>query len=195
MTCPHCHGYKRRSSAAADAARVAPGSRFRLSEMAGAGAASTSALALSSSSSRPGAAAGDECGHCGAYCEWDDESEWEEKWAKWESRLAYYDRTYGKLMDEWYEDVINEGNLDADTPHDEGEPPADGDDGRLAAGWRAGERRKSLMAALVKRFGGHPYERGDALDFRSVDPDKSIHDNLLALGYNNNELVRGRDRD
>ena len=47
------------------------------------------------------------------------------------------------------------------------------------------------MRALMKRFGGHPYERGDALDFRAVDPDKSIHDNLLALGYHNNELVRG----
>jgi hypothetical protein len=34
------------------------------------------------------------------------------RWSTWESRLAYYDRTYGKLMDEWYEDVINEGNLD-----------------------------------------------------------------------------------
>lgn len=34
------------------------------------------------------------------------------RWKTWESRLAYYDRTYGKLMDEWYEDVINEGNLD-----------------------------------------------------------------------------------
>lgn len=34
------------------------------------------------------------------------------RWSTWESRLAFYDRTYGKLMDEWYEDVINEGNLD-----------------------------------------------------------------------------------
>lgn len=34
------------------------------------------------------------------------------RWSTWESRLAYYDRTYGKLMDEFYEDVINEGNLD-----------------------------------------------------------------------------------
>lgn len=53
-----------------------------------------------------------ECDRCGTYCDWDAESEWEGKWATWESRLAYYDRTYGKLMDEWYEDVINEGNLD-----------------------------------------------------------------------------------
>lgn len=63
-----------------------------------------------------------------------------QRWATWESRLAYYDRTYGKLLDEWYEDVINEGNLDADTPHDEGEPPADGDNGVLAQGWRGNER-------------------------------------------------------
>ena len=38
---------------------------------------------------------------CGGYCDWDAESEWGERWQTWESRLAYYDRTYGKLMDEW----------------------------------------------------------------------------------------------
>lgn len=42
-----------------------------------------------------------ECQHCGTYCEWDDESEWEEKWMDWESKLAYYDRTYGELFNEW----------------------------------------------------------------------------------------------
>jgi hypothetical protein len=42
-----------------------------------------------------------ECEHCGGYCPWDAESEWQEKWNDWESKLAYYDRTYGALMDEW----------------------------------------------------------------------------------------------
>lgn len=48
------------------------------------------------------------------------------------------------------------------------------------------------MKALMKRFGGHPYERGDVLDFKAVDPDRPIHENLLALGYHNNELVSFR---
>jgi hypothetical protein len=43
-----------------------------------------------------------ECQHCGTYCEWDDESEWEDKWMDWESKLAYYDRTYGELFNEWW---------------------------------------------------------------------------------------------
>jgi hypothetical protein len=42
-----------------------------------------------------------ECENCGGYCPWDAESEWQEKWNDWESKLAYYDRTYGALMDEW----------------------------------------------------------------------------------------------
>ena len=44
----------------------------------------------------------EECRHCGGHCEWDAESEWQEKWNDWESKLAYYDRTYGPLLDEWY---------------------------------------------------------------------------------------------
>ena len=42
-----------------------------------------------------------ECQHCGNYCQWDDESEWEGQWKDWEAKLSYYDRTYGDLMDEW----------------------------------------------------------------------------------------------
>ena len=45
------------------------------------------------------------------------------------------------------------------------------------------------MAALMKRYGGHPYERGDMLDFKTVDPDKPFDENLRALGYNYKELV------
>ena len=41
-----------------------------------------------------------ECEHCGNYGPWDGESEWQEKWDDWESKLAYYDRTYGALFDE-----------------------------------------------------------------------------------------------
>jgi hypothetical protein len=183
----------------------------------------------------------DECDRCGAYCDWDAESEWEQKWSKWESRLAYYDRTYGRLLDEWYEDVINEGNLDADTPHEEPDPPAEGDTGLLADIDRRGARcvrgfvfvcwlvglagrmcrgashhhrlyclptsththknpttnehtknasNKKLVKALLKRYGGHPYERGDLLDFKTIDPSRPLADNLAALGYNANELVR-----
>jgi hypothetical protein len=47
------------------------------------------------------------------------------------------------------------------------------------------------MAALMRRFGGHPYEQGDVLDFKALDPTKSVYDNLLAMGYNDNELVVG----
>lgn len=51
------------------------------------------------------------------------------RWNTWESRLAYYDRSYGALMDEWYEDVLNEGNLDEDTPHEPLEPPGPDEQG------------------------------------------------------------------
>jgi len=46
------------------------------------------------------------------------------------------------------------------------------------------------MAALMRRFGGHPYENGDMMDFKTLDPKRPLHENLLAIGYNNNELVR-----
>eukprot|EP00798_Chlamydomonas_sp_ICE-L_P032776 gene32777-33839_t len=35
-----------------------------------------------------------ECQHCGDYGPWDNESEWQEKWTDWDSKLAYYDRRY-----------------------------------------------------------------------------------------------------
>jgi hypothetical protein len=41
------------------------------------------------------------CDYCGEYAPWDRESEWQEDWNKWESTLAYYDRSKGALMDEW----------------------------------------------------------------------------------------------
>lgn len=45
------------------------------------------------------------------------------------------------------------------------------------------------MSALMRRFGGHPYERGDMIDFKALDPSKPMWENMAALGYNNNELV------
>lgn len=41
------------------------------------------------------------CRVCGTACAWDAESEWMERWGEWESRLAYYDKATGPLMDEW----------------------------------------------------------------------------------------------
>lgn len=52
---------------------------------------------------------GEDCTLCGGYCPWDVESEWEEKWSAWEKKLAYYDRSTGPLLDEWYEDEVNKG--------------------------------------------------------------------------------------
>lgn len=43
----------------------------------------------------------DGCRACGTACEWDAESEWADKWQEWESKLAYYDKATGPLMDEW----------------------------------------------------------------------------------------------
>jgi hypothetical protein len=43
-----------------------------------------------------------DCDHCGTYCQWDAESEWQGMWQDWERKLAYYDRSYGKLMDNWW---------------------------------------------------------------------------------------------
>jgi hypothetical protein len=47
-----------------------------------------------------------ECEHCGGYAPWDWESDWQEEWQQWESRLAYYDRTYGQVMDEWWVTLV-----------------------------------------------------------------------------------------
>ncbi len=42
-----------------------------------------------------------ECDHCGGYLQWDEESEWQDMWQEWEKKLAYYDRSLGKVMDNW----------------------------------------------------------------------------------------------
>jgi hypothetical protein len=51
---------------------------------------------------------------------------------------------------------------------------------------------KKLLTALLRRYGGHPYERGDMIDFKTVDPTRPLAENMAALGYNRNELVRAR---
>ena len=80
VICPHCRGYKRRggigsgsgwgavslNSSGGSGGGGGPGASFRLSELTGPGRARA-------------AASGGECAHCGGYCEWDDESEWEQK--------------------------------------------------------------------------------------------------------------------
>eukprot|EP00879_Flechtneria_rotunda_P029885 GHRR01032349.1.p1 GENE.GHRR01032349.1~~GHRR01032349.1.p1 ORF type:complete len:357 (+),score=99.80 GHRR01032349.1:257-1327(+) len=172
VTCPHCHGYKLKQGTGGTAAL-----RF------------TSGLSGKSLVQSGRAADAVECQHCGGYCDWDHESEWEEKWMNWESKLAYYDRTYGQLMDEWYEDVLHEGNLDEDTPHEDGPPPAPEEKGPIAEYDRQKQKYPQLLQALMQRYGGHPYETRDMLPYNIVDPvKKSPFRNLWALGHNRMEL-------
>lgn len=50
----------------------------------------------------PAAGAVGECQLCGDHCSWDIENEWMDRWHEWETRLAYYDKSLGPLMDEWW---------------------------------------------------------------------------------------------
>jgi hypothetical protein len=61
MTCPHCGGRKDRAAAA----------RAQLGRLSSSSAAAA-AMALASKGNQ-------ECQHCGPYCDWDEESEWQEK--------------------------------------------------------------------------------------------------------------------
>jgi hypothetical protein len=52
-------------------------------------------------------------------------------------------------------------------------------------------RYPQLMAALMARFGGHPYDQMDLLPFNVVDPVKRTPlENMWGMGHNRNELVR-----
>lgn len=52
-------------------------------------------------------------------------------------------------------------------------------------------RYPQFMAALMQRYGGHPYDTMDNLPFNVVDPVKKTPlENLWAMGHNRNELVR-----
>eukprot|EP00878_Enallax_costatus_P015949 GHUV01016722.1.p1 GENE.GHUV01016722.1~~GHUV01016722.1.p1 ORF type:complete len:458 (+),score=126.66 GHUV01016722.1:249-1622(+) len=88
-----------------------------------------------------------------------------------------------------YEDVLHEGNLDEDTPHEDYPPPGDEEQGRIAEYDRQKKKYPQYMAALMQRFGGHPYETMDMLPFNVVDPVKKTPlENLWAMGHNRNEL-------
>ncbi|KXZ45076.1 hypothetical protein GPECTOR_59g685 [Gonium pectorale] len=150
LTCPACAGTKvplgkaearQRRPALALASAGASGASTELGRLAGVDASG-------------------QCRLCGHGCSWDAESEWGERWAEWESRLAYYDKATGPLMDEWYEDVINAGNLEEDTAPAEDEPPGPEVPGAFAADDRQLAKDKKRMTAVMKRF-GHPYD-GDA---------------------------------
>lgn len=66
-------------------------------------------------------------------------------------------------------------------------------DGRIPAiivNWRLRHRYPQYIAALMQRFGGHPYETMDMLPFNVVDPVKKTPlENLWHMGHNRNELV------
>ncbi|EFJ50173.1 hypothetical protein VOLCADRAFT_89029 [Volvox carteri f. nagariensis] len=136
------------------------------------------------------------CRMCGDTCNWDVESEWMDRWREWESRLAYYDKATAPLMDEWYEDVINAGNLEEDTPPVEDDPPGpevnpgrEGKKGEVTGRWADDDRLmakdKKRFAAIVKRF-GHPYDADATLGYQIVDPTASMGENIwnMAQVYN-----------
>ncbi|WIA34330.1 hypothetical protein OEZ86_012669 [Tetradesmus obliquus] len=177
VTCPHCQGYKLKQGASAAAGLRLDG---RLDGRKG----QQLLLQQGGSEAQPV-----DCRHCGGYCDWDHESEWEEKWQNWESKLAYYDRTYGELMNEWYEDVLHEGNLDEDTQQEEPPPPGADETGPLAQHDRIKRKYPQMMQALMARFHGHPYDTLDLLPYNVVDPVKKTPlENLWAMGHNRNEL-------
>lgn len=166
MTCPSCKGYK---------SKMVQTKTFRLSDYTRA----------AGTYPKPNKV---ECEHCGGYCDWDAESEWQERWQDWETKLAYYDRTYGDLYDEFYEDVLHEGNLEEDTPHEEAEPWPESDLGPWAELDRELAKEPRKMDALMKRYEGHPYENYQMLPYKVVDPTKSYKENYENMGYHHHEL-------
>ena len=66
--------------------------------------------------------------------------------------------------------MVNEGNLLEDSPH-EGAAPGDGERGDWPAMERDVKRFPSRLEALMRRFGGHPYEADDLLRFNNVNLD------------------------
>ncbi|KAG2431984.1 hypothetical protein HYH02_013200 [Chlamydomonas schloesseri] len=169
MTCPACRGE----------ARVSVSARRRAALALGGIAEGRSA----SHEHEPGPDGG--CRVCGTACAWDAESEWMERWGEWESRLAYYDKATGPLMDEWYEDVLNAGNLEEDTPPVEDDPPGPEVTGRWADADRTLHKDKKRMAAVMRRW-GHPYDADASLGYQIVDPTASMGENVwnMAQVYN-----------
>lgn len=41
---------------------------------------------------------------------------------------------------------------------------------------------KTRLKALMQRYGGHPYETGDMIPFKLLDPAAPLSENLAALG-------------
>jgi hypothetical protein len=68
-------------------------------------------------------------------------------------------------MDNWYEDVLHEGQLDEDTNQPE-EPPAEGNNSLMAQVSREVARMPERTKALMARFGGHPYENFDLIPYQ-----------------------------
>ncbi|KAG2493906.1 hypothetical protein HYH03_007842 [Edaphochlamys debaryana] len=176
MTCPACSGT--RQMLTAPDGSVDLGSRKpALAAASGAGAGR---FPFTSAGGQEG-----ECRVCGEGCEWDAESEWADKWGEWEARLAYYDKSAGPLLDEWYEDVIHAGNLEEDTQQPEEEPPGPEVEGQWAADERRLAKDKKRFAALMRRY-GHPYDADANLGYQIVDPTATMGENIwnMAQVYN-----------
>jgi len=200
------------SAAAAARSASSPSSSSASPLLSGGGAAALAAALATSSPSdgRQGQGQGqaddddEPCRHCGDFLPWDDEGGWADRWRAWERVASYYDRSLGPLMDEWHETAVEKKQRQVDSPEhdyfygdDQAGPPAkgspwdDGPSGRAAAE-RYGKGAASRLAAMLKRFGGHPYATGDVLPFDLIDPSKTTAENLwrvraLAAGEQGDE--------
>lgn len=65
-----------------------------------------------------------------------------------------------------YEDVVNEGNLDEDTPAEEEPAPGADVPGLFPDLDREYEKVPKRLQALMKRYGGHPYETYDKIPYQ-----------------------------
>lgn len=123
-----------------------------------------------------------ECFRCGSFCDWDHESEWEGKWNSWNKVLSYYDRSHGELYDEWYERMMNGGGeQEDDEPRTEVEVPPTDETGSDAELRRTVAKYPKRLEALLRRYGGHPYENDDMIPAGVVDPAKSGLENYMAM--------------
>lgn len=166
MTCPHCQGNK---------IKPATGPQFKLSRNTEVGkllAAGNVEL----------------CQNCGDFCEWDHETDWGENWEDWERKLAFYDRSYGPLLDEWYEYYLAGDQLEkmeADEPEDK--PDAD-EWHPMAQVDRDVERSQRRLDAIMDKYEGHPYDTNQMVPYGVVDPNKHWRENLKSMVANNMTL-------
>ncbi|MEW5318366.1 MAG: hypothetical protein WDW38_009591 [Sanguina aurantia] len=170
VICPHCEGRKLLSGGEGN-------DLFRLPQRGPDGRALANADVI-------------DCRHCGPFCEWDQESEWQDNFQQWDRRLKYYDRTYGPLFDEWNEDIANAGNLVMDDkgPDEKWGLPSEDRDDIVAQMDRELFYDGKRLEALVKYFKGHPYDTEMMLGYRMVDPTISIGHNVQTLLLNDNSL-------